>query len=134
MRRTKRLVPLTLGLAKETYGERLAEEQETLGHVADIVADVYALESALLRAEKACASKGEAACAVALDIARVYASDAADRMRHSARQVAAALAAGDELQTLLVAAGRLTRHTPPDTIAARRRIADAVIKAGRYHL
>lgn len=132
--RGKRLVIFTLGLAQETYGERLAEEQEVLGHVADITAEVYALESALLRTEKLLASKGEAAASVPLDAARVYASDAADRMAHSARQIAAALADDGDSRETLEGVRRLTHHTPPNTVAARRRIADAVLKAGRYHL
>ncbi|MBV9929252.1 MAG: acyl-CoA dehydrogenase family protein [Acidobacteria bacterium] len=132
--RAKRLVRITLGLAKEAYGERLAEEQEVLGHVADVTAEVYALESALLRTEKIVAARGEAAAAVQLDIARVYASDAADRMEHSGKQIAAALSDGRDTATLLEGVRRLTRHTPPNTVAARRRIADAVLRAGRYHL
>jgi alkylation response protein AidB-like acyl-CoA dehydrogenase len=132
--RAKRLVVLTLGLAKEAYGDALAEEQEVLGHVADVTAEVYALESALLRTEKLFASKGEAAAAVPLDVARVHAADAADRMRHSARQVVAALADGGDPRELLEGVRRLTSHTPPNTVAARRRIADAVVRAGRYHL
>ncbi|HEX6184945.1 MAG TPA: acyl-CoA dehydrogenase family protein [Pyrinomonadaceae bacterium] len=132
--RAKRLVRLTLGLAKEAYGSALAEEQEVLGHVADVTAEVYALESTLLRTEKLFASKGEASSAVQLDVARVHASDAAGRMEHSARQVAAALADGGDARELLEGVRRLTRHTPPNTVAARRRIADAVVRAGRYHL
>jgi alkylation response protein AidB-like acyl-CoA dehydrogenase len=132
--RAKRLARITLGLAKETYGESLAEEQEVLGHVADIIAETYALESALLRTEKLSAARGEAAASVRLDIARVYASDAADRMEHSAKQVAAALSDGGDSAELLEGVRRLTRHTPPNTVAARRRIADAVLRAGRYHL
>jgi alkylation response protein AidB-like acyl-CoA dehydrogenase len=132
--RAKRLVVSTLGLAKETYGDGLAEEQEVLGHVADITAETYALESALLRTEKIVAARGEAAAAAQLDIARVYASDAADRLEHSAKQVAAALSDGGDPAELLESVRRLTRHTPPNTVAARRRIADAVLRAGRYHL
>ncbi|HEX8283392.1 MAG TPA: acyl-CoA dehydrogenase family protein [Pyrinomonadaceae bacterium] len=132
--RCKRLVVFTLGLAREIYGDRLAEEQEVLGHVADVTAETYALESALLRTEKLFASKGEASSAAQLDAARVYASDAADRMAHSARQVVSALADGGDLRELLEGVRRLTSHTPPNTVAARRRVADAVLKAGRYHL
>ncbi len=132
--RARRLVVFTLGLAKEIYGDHLAEEQEVLGHVADVTAEVYALESALLRTEKLFASKGEAAAATALDVARVHASDAADRMEHSAKQVATALSDGGDAREMLEAVRRLTRHTPPNTVAARRRIADAVVRAGRYHL
>ncbi len=132
--RAKRLVIFTLGLAKETYGESLSEEQEVLGHVADITAETYALESALLRTEKLVAARGEAAATIQLDIARIYASDAADRMEHSAKQVAAALSDAGNSTELLEAVRRLTRHTPPNTVAARRRIADAIVRAGRYHL
>ena len=132
--RAKRLVVFTLGLAKETYGDGLSEEQEVLGHVADITSETYALESTLLRTEKLIAARGEAAAAVQLDITRVYASDASDRMEHSARQIIAARSDGDNSAQLLEGVRRLTRHTPPNTVAARRRIADAVIRAGRYHL
>ncbi|MET0647098.1 MAG: acyl-CoA dehydrogenase family protein [Pyrinomonadaceae bacterium] len=132
--RAKRLVVFTLGLAKETYSERLSEAQEVLGHVADIISEVYALESALLRTEKLVTARGEAAAAVPIDIARVYASDAADRMEHSAKQVVAALTDGGDAAQLLEGVRRLTRHAPPNSVAARRRIADAVIRAGRYHL
>jgi alkylation response protein AidB-like acyl-CoA dehydrogenase len=132
--RAKRLVLFTLGLSKETYGERLVEEQEVLGHIADITAEVYALESALLRTEKLVAARGRSAAAVQLDIARVYASDAADRMERSAKQVVAALSDGNDSGQLLEGVRKLTRHAPPNTVAARRRIADAVVRAGRYHL
>ncbi|HEX5708523.1 MAG TPA: acyl-CoA dehydrogenase family protein, partial [Pyrinomonadaceae bacterium] len=135
--RAKRLAVLLLARARGFYGDALAEEQELLGHVADVTAEVYAVESALLRAEKLVAARGEASCSTQLDIARVYTSDAADRMSHSAKQVAAALAesaAGADSAPLLEAVRRLTHHPTPDTVAARRRVADAIVRAGRYHL
>ena len=72
--------------------------------------------------------------ATALDITRVYAGDAADRMEHSAKQVVAALSDDAEADALLDGVRRLTRHKTFNAVAARRRIADSVIKAGRYHL
>jgi butyryl-CoA dehydrogenase len=132
--RAKRLAVLTLARARVKYGDALAAEQEVLGHVADIIIEVYALESALLRAEKVAASRGATDAATPADIARVYASDAADRIEHSAKQAAAALAADGDAEPLLEETRRLARHTTYDTVAARRRIADAVIRAGRYHL
>ncbi|HKP72937.1 MAG TPA: acyl-CoA dehydrogenase family protein [Pyrinomonadaceae bacterium] len=134
--RAKRLAVFTLGRAKEVYGDALANEQEVLGHVADILGEVYALESALLRTEKLTKARGGANAATQVDITRVYASDAGDRMEHSAKQVAAALAGDDEEEAarLLDGVRRLARHATFNTVAARRRIADAVIKAGRYHL
>jgi len=132
--RAKRLAVFTLGRAKAARGDALAGEQEVLGHVADIVAEVYALESALLRTEKLAASRGDSGFATALDITRVYAGDAADRMEHSAKQVVAALSDDAEADALLDGVRRLTRHKTFNAVAARRRIADSVIKAGRYHL
>ncbi len=132
--RAKRLVAYTLGRARDTYGDALAREQEVLGHIADITIEVYALESSLLRTEKLLAARGEQDCATPLDITCVYASDAADRMEHSARQVVAALADGGEADPLFEEVRRLTSHATFNTVAARRRIADAVIKAGRYYL
>jgi len=134
LKRAKRLVIFMLGRAKKVYGDALAGEQEVLGHVADIAMEVYALESAILRTEKFVAARGETESAIPVDITRVYASDAADRMEHSAKQIVAALAKDGEANSLLDAVRGLTRYLTCNTIAARRRIADSVIKAGRYYL
>ncbi|MEK6283966.1 MAG: acyl-CoA dehydrogenase family protein [Acidobacteriota bacterium] len=131
--RAKRLVTFTLGRAKAVYGDALLNEQEVLGHIADITIEVYALESALLRTEKLVTTRSEPDSATAIDITGVYASDAADRMEHSAEQVMAALADAGEVVPL-DDVRQLTCHKTLNTIVARRRIADAVIKAGRYHL
>jgi alkylation response protein AidB-like acyl-CoA dehydrogenase len=132
--RAKRLVTFTLGRAKAVYGDALVSEQEVLGHIADITIEVYALESALLRTEKLVTARSEPDSATPIDITRVYASDAADRMEHSARQVMAALADAGDVGSLLDEVQQLTRHTTCNTVAARRRIADSVVKAGRYYL
>jgi len=132
--RAKRLVTFTLGLAKAVHGDALVSEQEVLGHIADITMEVYALESALLRTEKLVTARSEPDSATPVDITRVYASDAADRMEHSAKQVMAALADAGRVGPLLDEVQQLTRHTTCNTVVARRRIADSVIKAGRYYL
>ena len=135
LRRAKRLAAFALGRAREVYGAQLAGEQEALAHVADIVSEVYALESALVRTEKFAAARGEAGSATPIDITRVYASDAADRIEHAAKQIVAATTTDDnELADMLDRVRQLARHPTYNTIAARRRIADAVVKAGRYHL
>jgi alkylation response protein AidB-like acyl-CoA dehydrogenase len=131
--RAKRLVTFTLGRAKAVYGDALVSEQEVLGHIADITIEVYALESALLRTEKLVTARSEPDSATPIDITRVYASDAADRMEHSAKQVMATLADAGELLPL-DDVRQLTRHKTLNTIVARRRITDSVIKAGRYYL
>jgi alkylation response protein AidB-like acyl-CoA dehydrogenase len=129
----KRLAVAGLGCAAETYGDRLNDEQEVAGHIADIISEIYSVESGLARAEKLLARIGRDRSSVPVDIARVHAGDATDRIVHSAKQVVAALAAdgGDE-PGLADLVGRLAARAGIDTVAARRRIADAVISAGRY--
>jgi alkylation response protein AidB-like acyl-CoA dehydrogenase len=129
----KRLAVAALGCAAETYGDSMKDEQEIAGHTADIISEVYAVESCLARTEKLFARIGQDRSSVAVDIARVYAGDAADRIVRSAKPVVAALAArgGDE-PGLADLVGRLAARAGIDAIGARRRIADAVISAGRY--
>jgi len=132
--RAKLLVTFTLGRVRAVYGDVLVSEQEVLGHIADITIEVYALESALLRTEKLVTVHSESDSATPINITRVYASDAADCMEHSAKQVMAALADAGDVRSSLDEVQQLTRHTTSNSVVARRRIADSVIKAGRYYL
>jgi alkylation response protein AidB-like acyl-CoA dehydrogenase len=129
--RAKRLAVALLSTAAATYGDALKDAQEVQAQIADIVIEVYAIESAVARAAKL-ASRGERRSALAADAVRVYTSEAADRVASAARQVAAALTAKGADSAIAPAVDRLTAHAPVDTIAARRRIADAVIEAGKH--
>ncbi|GBC76736.1 putative acyl-CoA dehydrogenase [bacterium HR08] len=130
----KKIVLLVAGAAAQKYRERLTEEQEIVGAISDMVIEVFLMESALLRALKLSARRGPESCAVQQDIARTYIHDAMGRIEVLARQAVSALAEGDELRLQLAALRRLSKFTPMNTIAARRRIADALIQAGRYML
>ncbi len=131
---SKKVALLIAGMAMQKYMEALAEEQEIVGDISDIVMDVYAMESALLRTLKLIAQRGPEATSLQMDITRTYINDAVERIAARARRALAAIAEGDELRTYLGALRRLTRHTPINTVATRRRIADAMIEAGRYAL
>src|SRR5919112_1323805 len=131
-RNAKKVALMVLGTAAQKYMTALADEQEVLLGVSDIIMDVYAMESAILRAQKLAASQGEEASALNLDMVRVFCNDAAARVEAQARNTLAAITEGDELRTLLAALKRFTKHTPTNTVAARRRIADSMIKANRY--
>jgi alkylation response protein AidB-like acyl-CoA dehydrogenase len=129
--RLKQLAIGLLGRASAIYGDRLKDEQEVLAQIADVVIETYATESAIARAEKM-AARGDGRASLATDIARVYANDAADKVHGASRQVVAALNAHAADSTLAGSVQRLAAHEGVDAIAARRRIADAVIEAGRY--
>jgi butyryl-CoA dehydrogenase len=97
--------------------------------IANIIIEIYASESGLVRAEKLTADRR---AGLASDIARVYADEAANRIAQAAKQVVAALPPdGGETAALADFAGRLPSQPGVDVIAARRRIADAVIQTER---
>ncbi len=130
----KKIALLVAGAAAQKYREQLTEEQEIVGAISDMVIEIFLMESALLRALKLNARRGPEASTLQQDIARTYIQDAMGRIELLARQALSALAEGDELRLHLAALRRLSKFTPMNTIAARRRIADALIQAGRYML
>lgn len=128
----KKVVLLIAGSAMQRYGDKLQDEQEVLGYVADIVMDTYAAECAVLRAQAA-ASNGSMASLHA-DAASVYVNEAAGRVELAARACLAAMSEGDVLRTQLAALRRLLKVTPVNTVAMRRRLADATVTKGAYPL
>jgi len=129
----KKVALAVLGTAMQTYGETLSDEQEVLGYAADILIEVYAGESAVVRADAARrAGRGDADLHAAA--ARVYINDAAGRVESAARNASAAMAEGDTLRTLLAALRRILKVTPINTVALRRTLADAVTARGGYIL
>ena len=128
----KKTFLLAAGAAVQKYREQLAEQQEVVGALSNIVMEVYAMESSLRRAQKAAALRGEAAAAVIADAARAFLYDAADRVEKEARTALAAVAEGDMLRTQLAVLRRFSKREPLDAIASRRRVAAAVEAGNRY--
>lgn len=128
----KKVALMTLGTAAQKYMMALGDQQEVLMGIADIIMDAYAMESALLRAQKLAASQGESAAARYIDMVQVFCNDAVERIEARAKNTLAGMAEGDELRTLLAALRRFTKMTPMNTIAARQRIADVLIGANKY--
>jgi alkylation response protein AidB-like acyl-CoA dehydrogenase len=130
----KKLTLFAAGAATQRYMQQIADEQEVMGAIADMIIEVFAMESAILRAEKIAAAQGAEAAALAIAMARIYADKAMSTIELSARKVISAAAEGDMLRTQLTILRRLAKHDPADTIALRRQVAKAVIQAGRYSL
>ena len=127
----KRLTVGMLSSAADAFGERVRDQQEVLSHIADVIIDGYAIESALARTEKLAAARSDLA-ALAADMTSVFVADAADRVVHSAKQVAAALGTHGAATRERIAP--IAAHPGIDSVAARRRIADAVLHAGGHPL
>src|SRR5438128_1664526 len=108
----KKVALMTLGTAAQKYMMGLADQQEVLIGVADIIMDAYAMESAILRTQKMAASQSEDALACDVAMTRVCCSEPAARIETSAKNTLSAMAEGDELRTLLAALRRFTKMTP----------------------
>src|SRR5688572_13358372 len=132
VRNAKKVGLMVLGTAAQKYMAALSEEQEILLGAADILMDVYAMESAVLRAQKLAASQGPEAASLYVTMTRVFCNDAVGRIELRAKHTLAGMSEGDELRTLLAALRRFTKLQPLNTIAARQRIADDMIKANKY--
>jgi alkylation response protein AidB-like acyl-CoA dehydrogenase len=127
----KKIFLLAAGAAVQKFREKLPDQQEIVAALANIVMDVYAMESSLRRAQKSSAARGPAA-AVMDDAARAFIYDAIDRIEKEARTAIAATVEGDALATQLAVLRRFAKHAPIDAIAVRRRVADAVLASNRY--
>jgi alkylation response protein AidB-like acyl-CoA dehydrogenase len=128
----KKIFLQSAGGAVQKYREKLADEQELVAALSNIVMEIYAMESSLLRAQKAANSKGQAAAQPMIDAARVFISDAAERVEHEAKRAIAAFHEGDMLTTQMSVLKRFAKRAPVDTIALRRNVAKAVQSQDRY--
>src|SRR5262249_31411252 len=81
---------------------------------------IYAMESTLLRGQKAAATKGQAASETMIDTARIFVNDAAERVEHEAKRAIAAVQEGGMLTTQMAGLKRFAKRAPETTIALRR--------------
>jgi alkylation response protein AidB-like acyl-CoA dehydrogenase len=131
---SKKMFLQAAGGAVQKFREKLADEQELIGALSNVVMEIYAMESCLLRAQKAAAARGEAATQTMIDAARVFINDAAERVEHEAKRAIAAVHEGDMLTTQMAVLKRFGKRAPVDTIALRRHVAAAVQSQDRYPL
>ena len=120
------------GAASQKYMMALADQQEILGAVADLVIETYAMDSVVLRTQKLIEREGEARTRHAVAMAQVSLALSMNKVEAAARKVVAAVAEGDMLRTQLVILRRLFKYEPFNTIALNQQIADRLIDAGKY--
>ena len=128
----KKVLLLVAGSAVQKYLDALAEEQEVVGVLSNLVMEVYAVESALLRTRKKILRVSSEVCRAEADATRTYAFEAADRIEVEARRALARIAEGDTLRAQLAIVRRLMRRTPPDIIGLKRRVAERALEVSRY--
>ena len=128
VRNAKKIALLTLGVAHQKYGAQLEQQQEIIMNISDIVMEVLAMESSLLRRRKLAADRG----ANAADACAVYLRDALTRIELASRTVMSACAEGQELRQRLSHLGAYANHDPVNAIALRRRIAARLLASECY--
>ncbi len=130
----KKLGLFAAGAATQKYMQAIQDQQEIMGAIADMTIEAYAMESAVLRAQKIAETKGEAAAALPIAMTRVHLSQAMEKVEAAARKVIAAVADGDMLRTQLAILRRLAKYEPFNTIELRQMIAQKMIERGKYTL
>jgi alkylation response protein AidB-like acyl-CoA dehydrogenase len=130
----KKLGLFAAGAATQKYMQAIQDQQEIMGAIADMTIETYAMESAVLRAQKIVERQGESAAALPIAMTRVYLSQAMEKIEAAAKKVIAAVADGDMLRTQLAILRRLAKHEPFNVIELRQQIAQKVIERGKYTL
>lgn len=128
----KKVFLMVAGLAVQKYGPQLEKEQEVLANVADIVSEIYAMESIVLRTEKAIKKDGLEKHANKLLMTEVYCQEAFNRIEADAKESLIAVTEGDMARMMLSALRKLTRYTPVNVIEKKRKIAAEVINQEKY--
>jgi len=128
----KKALLLVAGIAVQKLMQNLAGEEEILMNIADMVIEIYAAESALLRVEKIINLYGVETAGVKTEIAKVYLSDATDRIWKSGKDALNSFVEGEDLQMALAALKRFTKQKPFNIKQARQHIALYLIEKNCY--
>ncbi|AQQ52680.1 acyl-CoA dehydrogenase family protein [Planococcus lenghuensis] len=132
LKNAKKIALLAAGLAAQRYGTKLESEQEVLVNIADIVSNVYAIESVVKRTEKAIQNTGIEKAQQKLLYTQIFTQEAFDAIEKDAKETLIAAADGDNLRMMLSALRKLTRSTPYNVIAKKREAAVKLIEAEKY--
>ncbi|SES23147.1 acyl-CoA dehydrogenase family protein [Salisediminibacterium halotolerans] len=134
LQNAKKIFLMIAGTAAQKYGEDLQKEQEMLANVADLVNEVFNIESMILRTEKAMQKNGEEKEQQKLLMTQIYSQEAFNHIESIARESLVTLEDGDNLRTMLSILKKLTRHTPLDLIQKKRELAEKIIEEEKYVL
>ncbi|MEQ6121206.1 acyl-CoA dehydrogenase family protein [Reichenbachiella sp. MALMAid0571] len=132
LKKLKKAVLMVAGKAAQSFGPKLDDEQEILMNIADMLIEIYASESVLLRAEKLMLTKGEEACKLQINAAKVYLNDAVDKINKAGKEAICSFTTGDEQKVMLMGMKRYTKISTVNPKQLRREIADAIISKNQY--
>jgi hypothetical protein len=129
---SKKLALMVAGVAAQKFQQALEKEQEVLAKIADMVIEIFAMESGLLRTLKMVSKEGEEKAKYQIAAVKVYVDETIPRIEAWAKEVLAHVEEGDMLRTQLAGVKKLARYQPIDAVNLRREIADRIADLGAY--
>lgn len=132
VKNAKKIGLLAAGLAAQRFGTKLESEQEVLVNIADIAQNIFAMESALLRTQKAVAKNGEEKEKQKILYTEIFCQEAFESIEKDARETLLAAVEGDNQRMMLSALRKLTRSTPYNIIAKKREASEKLIEEAKY--
>lgn len=129
---SKKMALMVAGVAAQKFQQDLAKEQEVLGRIADMITEIFAMESGLLRTLKLISREGEEKARYHIAAVKVYVDDMVPQMEMWAKQVLAYVEQGDMLRTQLAGVKKLARYQPIDAVSLKRVVANRVIELEAY--
>ncbi|MFH1081767.1 MAG: acyl-CoA dehydrogenase family protein [Pseudomonadota bacterium] len=129
---SKKIALMVAGVAAQKFGQNLAKEQEVLAKIADIIIEIFAMETGLLRTLKIIHGQGEEKAKYQIAAVKVYVDEVIPQIESWAKQIIAYVEEGDMLRTQLAGVKKLARYQPIDTVNLKRAIADRIIELEAY--
>lgn len=120
------------GAATKKLGEKLAEEQEVMMNVANMIIEIYMLESALLKTEKLVEKDGEVAHKEKVAMTTLYSHHAVEEIHKNGKEALYAISEGDEQRMMLMGLKRFTKTQPTNLKELRRQVAKKLIEEKQY--
>src|SRR5690606_11798574 len=122
LKKLKKVFLMVGGKAAMALQDKIEDEQEIMMNLADVMIEIYAAESGILRTEKLVGLKGQEACANQIAMAQVYLSKAVDKINAAAKEAIGAFTKGDEQKVMLMGLKRFTKADLVNTKELRRQI------------
>ncbi|WP_258097078.1 acyl-CoA dehydrogenase family protein [Marinoscillum pacificum] len=132
LKKLKKAALMVAGKAAETFGPKLTDEQEVLMHVADMLIEIYVLESCILRTEKLTSLHGEAGSKLYYDMTKLYMHEAIQKIKNHGDEAVACFTDGDELKVMMMGMKRFTKYNPVNTKTLRRSIAEKMVAENKF--
>lgn len=132
VRMSKKIALMAAGAAAQKFGQNLVKEQEILANIAEIVIEIFAMESGLLRTQKIIAKDGEEKAKYQIEAVKVYVDEMIPRIELWAKQTIAYMEEGDMLKTQLAGIKKLARYQPINSIRLKQSIANRIIDLEAY--